>query len=314
MGFGHRVYKSYDPRAKIIKQTADEVFEVTGQEPAARHRARARTDRAAGRVLRHAQALPERGLLLGPDLPGDGLPGRRCSRCCSRFRARPAGSRSGRRCSSTPSRRSPGRKQIYIGAPRRDYVAARQARVADATVLRRRRCAARRFGVAVHRSTPLRRLRGDRSQRSAAPPLPRAAAAPPRHEIRQRTRLGAPAAPGRRSGRGRRVRRRWPRRRQYILAQLKAAGIDARSRLRRRRRRSGAVSMVNVIATIPGRRPERIVLASHYDTKLRPRVPLRRRQRRRLVHGGAARARPRARRHARTSSPSSCCSSTAKKP
>ena len=33
MGFGHRVYKSYDPRAKIIKQTADEVFEVTGINP-----------------------------------------------------------------------------------------------------------------------------------------------------------------------------------------------------------------------------------------------------------------------------------------
>jgi len=32
-GFGHRVYKSYDPRAKIIKRTADEVFEVTGKNP-----------------------------------------------------------------------------------------------------------------------------------------------------------------------------------------------------------------------------------------------------------------------------------------
>ncbi len=33
MGFGHRVYKSYDPRAKVIKQAADEVFEVTGKNP-----------------------------------------------------------------------------------------------------------------------------------------------------------------------------------------------------------------------------------------------------------------------------------------
>ncbi len=32
-GFGHRVYKSYDPRAKIIKRTADEVFSVTGKNP-----------------------------------------------------------------------------------------------------------------------------------------------------------------------------------------------------------------------------------------------------------------------------------------
>jgi citrate synthase len=33
MGFGHRVYKNYDPRAKIIKQIADQVFQVTGKNP-----------------------------------------------------------------------------------------------------------------------------------------------------------------------------------------------------------------------------------------------------------------------------------------
>ncbi|HUM71946.1 MAG TPA: citrate synthase [Chloroflexota bacterium] len=33
MGFGHRVYKNYDPRARIIKQVADQVFEVTGRSP-----------------------------------------------------------------------------------------------------------------------------------------------------------------------------------------------------------------------------------------------------------------------------------------
>ncbi|MBI4865781.1 MAG: citrate synthase [Candidatus Wallbacteria bacterium] len=33
MGFGHRVYKNYDPRAKFIKKMADEVFEVTGKNP-----------------------------------------------------------------------------------------------------------------------------------------------------------------------------------------------------------------------------------------------------------------------------------------
>jgi citrate synthase len=33
MGFGHRVYKNYDPRAKIIKQVAEQVFEVTGRNP-----------------------------------------------------------------------------------------------------------------------------------------------------------------------------------------------------------------------------------------------------------------------------------------
>ena len=33
MGFGHRVYKNYDPRAKIIKKSAEDVFEVTGTNP-----------------------------------------------------------------------------------------------------------------------------------------------------------------------------------------------------------------------------------------------------------------------------------------
>jgi citrate synthase len=32
-GFGHRIYKSYDPRAQIIKDIADQVFEVTGRSP-----------------------------------------------------------------------------------------------------------------------------------------------------------------------------------------------------------------------------------------------------------------------------------------
>ncbi len=33
MGFGHRIYKNYDPRAKIIKWTAEQVFQVTGRNP-----------------------------------------------------------------------------------------------------------------------------------------------------------------------------------------------------------------------------------------------------------------------------------------
>jgi citrate synthase len=33
IGFAHRVYKNYDPRARIIKRIAEEVFEVTGRNP-----------------------------------------------------------------------------------------------------------------------------------------------------------------------------------------------------------------------------------------------------------------------------------------
>ena len=33
MGFGHRVYKNYDPRAKIIKNLTDELFNIIEREP-----------------------------------------------------------------------------------------------------------------------------------------------------------------------------------------------------------------------------------------------------------------------------------------
>ena len=32
-GFGHRVYKNYDPRAKVIRKLAEEVFAIVGRDP-----------------------------------------------------------------------------------------------------------------------------------------------------------------------------------------------------------------------------------------------------------------------------------------
>ena len=56
--------------------------------------------------------------------------------------------------------------------------------------------------------------------------------------------------------------------RQYILAQLKKAGIATREDAFDAATPVGRVHMVNLIATIPGRRTDRIALATHYDTKL----------------------------------------------
>jgi hypothetical protein len=56
--------------------------------------------------------------------------------------------------------------------------------------------------------------------------------------------------------------------RDYITAQLEAVGIESRLQAFVARTPLGDTSMANIIATIPGRRPERIVLASHFDTKL----------------------------------------------
>jgi hypothetical protein len=56
--------------------------------------------------------------------------------------------------------------------------------------------------------------------------------------------------------------------RQYIVSELKSAGIQAREDAWDAATPLSRVPMVNVIATIPGRRSERIALATHYDTKL----------------------------------------------
>jgi len=56
--------------------------------------------------------------------------------------------------------------------------------------------------------------------------------------------------------------------RAYIRAQLAEAGVETREQAFTATTPLGPVPMANVIATIPGARPERIALASHFDTKL----------------------------------------------
>jgi glutaminyl-peptide cyclotransferase len=56
--------------------------------------------------------------------------------------------------------------------------------------------------------------------------------------------------------------------RQYILDQLAAAGIAARRQPFVAATPIGAIPMANIVATIPGRRAERVALGSHFDTKL----------------------------------------------
>jgi glutaminyl-peptide cyclotransferase len=56
--------------------------------------------------------------------------------------------------------------------------------------------------------------------------------------------------------------------RDYIKAQMAALGIKTTEQAFDGATPLGPVKMVNIIATIPGQRPDRIVLASHFDTKL----------------------------------------------
>ena len=95
MAFGHRIYKNYDPRAKIIRWSAEQVFEVTGHNSQL-NRARAGANRSRRRIFREAETVSERRFVLGDDVSGHGFPGLKMLPCCSRFRGLRVGSRSGR--------------------------------------------------------------------------------------------------------------------------------------------------------------------------------------------------------------------------
>ena len=75
MGFGHRVYKNYDPRARIIKQMADEVFELTGKNPLLEIALELERIALEDDYFVKPQAVSERGFLFRHDLPVDGIPG-----------------------------------------------------------------------------------------------------------------------------------------------------------------------------------------------------------------------------------------------
>ena len=107
MGFGHRVYKNYDPRARIIKRVASEVFEVTGKNPLLEialelERIALEDDYFVSRKL-----YPNVDFYSGIIYQAMRFPGGDVSRVCLPFRALPAGSPSGRRCYLIRNRKSP---------------------------------------------------------------------------------------------------------------------------------------------------------------------------------------------------------------
>jgi glutaminyl-peptide cyclotransferase len=55
--------------------------------------------------------------------------------------------------------------------------------------------------------------------------------------------------------------------RRYIMEQLRAAGIEGREQPFEAQTPVGPIKMANIVATIPGNRPERIALGTHFDTK-----------------------------------------------
>ena len=75
MGFGHRVYKSYDPRAKVIKRIADLVFNVTGKNPLLDIALELERIALEDEYFVTRKLYPNVDFYSGPHLSGDGLPG-----------------------------------------------------------------------------------------------------------------------------------------------------------------------------------------------------------------------------------------------
>ena len=76
MGFGHRVYKNFDPRAKVMKQTCDEVLERLGINDPQLQLAMELERIALNDPYFVERALPERRLLLRYHLKSDWYPNR----------------------------------------------------------------------------------------------------------------------------------------------------------------------------------------------------------------------------------------------
>ena len=74
MGFGHRVYKNYDPRARIIKRVAYEVFEMMGKNPLLEIALECERIALEDDYFVTPKTVSQRGLLHRADLPVHGFP------------------------------------------------------------------------------------------------------------------------------------------------------------------------------------------------------------------------------------------------
>ena len=126
MGFGHRVYKNYDPRARIIKDAAYDVFEVTGTNPLLDIALKLEEVALSDDYFVDRQALPERRFLQRPDLRVDGLPGRDVHRVV-RHRPNPWLARPLERDASAELSNRPSPPALHGSGEVRDYVAIRRS-------------------------------------------------------------------------------------------------------------------------------------------------------------------------------------------
>jgi citrate synthase len=106
MGFGHRVYKNFDPRAKVMQKTCYEVLEQLGiNDPLLKVAMELEKVALSDQYFIDRKLYPNIDFYSGITLRAMGFP-KRCSPCCSPWPAPSAGSASGRKCSRTPRARS----------------------------------------------------------------------------------------------------------------------------------------------------------------------------------------------------------------
>ena len=115
MGFGHRVYKNYDPRAKIIKRMADQVFEVTGRNPLLDIALELERIALEDEYFVKRKLYPNVDFYSGPHLPGHGLPGGHVPGALRHPAHRGLAGAVGGDARRTRTRRSRGPRQVYLG-------------------------------------------------------------------------------------------------------------------------------------------------------------------------------------------------------
>ncbi|EUA30199.1 citrate synthase family protein [Mycobacterium xenopi 4042] len=115
MGFGHRVYKNYDPRARIVKEQADKILGKVGADDDLLEIAKALEEAAlTDDYFVERKLYPNVDFYTGLIYRAIGFPPG-CSRCCSRWDGCPAGSRTGVRCTTRVRARSAVRARSMSG-------------------------------------------------------------------------------------------------------------------------------------------------------------------------------------------------------
>ena len=121
MGFGHRVYKNYDPRAAIIKETADKILKELGCRPAARHRPEARAAALEDDYFVERKLYPNVDFYSGIIYRAMGFPAPMFT-CSSPSVACPGWIAQWREMMEDPQTKIGRPRQIYTGATERNFV------------------------------------------------------------------------------------------------------------------------------------------------------------------------------------------------